>query len=488
VLGLVALTVTALAGPAEPFGSDASGHDAPSASATSAVFVGVMGQVARPGVYEFAEPRPTLGDVLRRAGGLTRRATGAVRVVRGGRAGQQVFVDPNDPSSHPFAGSPLRDGDILVADAAPNHQAEARDAESEPVPVALVGVLPRPVILPVPPPHAHLASVLAFLGQDLGMAPDVRVLTVGRAAGAAVHAELGPWFRAPTVLEFPPRSVHRESLPDLPAALTPPDAPATLDEPPVASPTVPLETEPVADAPRELSTTAERPPLMVAPPATAPALPALPELPGLPTTVDEPPAAEPATIARIREMEQALAGRSNTEPPASPTGAAELPPSPDVTAAPQADTEPAVTAKPPVVAAMNHAPRREPSASGAAWLAVGIGALAVGMMLLVLRSQHRLAAARKAGAVAVERSRRMDHAEPSRAREKSPHFLRSARPARTAATTPPQPPPVPQPVPPSVPVQPTKPPAEPPAAPLQGAGRFDRALARLDGDDFRRAA
>lgn len=198
---------------------------------------GIMGQVARPGVYELAQPEVQILELIRHAGGLTRQATNQLRIVRQGNARQQAYYDP----SLSFV---LIPGDIVVADGplAPHaayrlsklpaasseiHTADFVELalgndEPEPVPVALMGVLDRPVILPVPPTHANVPAVVRYLGQDAGLAARVKVLPVGpRGADSETGNGTASPFVLPCVLYFNPRQILAHSLPKFPDVYRP---------------------------------------------------------------------------------------------------------------------------------------------------------------------------------------------------------------------------------------------------------------------------
>src|SRR5437899_3224096 len=57
-------------------------------------FLAIMGQVARPGVYELSATQTQLVEFVRMAGDLTAAASGSVRIVHHGRGGQQAFLRP----------------------------------------------------------------------------------------------------------------------------------------------------------------------------------------------------------------------------------------------------------------------------------------------------------------------------------------------------------------------------------------------------------
>ncbi len=198
-------------------------------NASGKYYFGIMGQVAKPGVYELAHPEPQLLELIRHAGGLTQQATNQLRIVRQGNAGQRAYYEP-------ALNYVLLPGDIVVADGpvpprSPQWISESKAASSDiqtadfsfphsveeaqfHFHVALLNVLDRPVILPVPESHANVPAVLAYLGQDLQTASQVKVLPVGPARPfSPKETEAALTFAGPTVLYFNPRLVHRDQLP-----------------------------------------------------------------------------------------------------------------------------------------------------------------------------------------------------------------------------------------------------------------------------------
>src|SRR5688572_26776041 len=84
-------------------------HEMSQPDATGKFYFGIMGQVARPGVYELPAPEPQLLELIRQAGGLTQQATNQLRIVRQGHAGLGAAYDPS-------LNYRLAPGDIVVAD------------------------------------------------------------------------------------------------------------------------------------------------------------------------------------------------------------------------------------------------------------------------------------------------------------------------------------------------------------------------------------
>ncbi len=293
----------------------------------SQFYFGVLGQVARPGVYELSNSQPDLRDLIQQAGGLTTKATNQIRIVRQGNAGQIVFYSP-------ALKFPLAPGDLIVADGPLMGQAQnqnrLRQTSALPtniqtaeysVPenwefseayrqVALVNLIERPVILPVPSTHANLQSVLAYLGQQPGLAGSVKVLPVGR--GRTVRqtsSENRSEFSVPTVLYFHPQTVDRARLPKLPDVYH--DTPKPLEVPSElqTAELAPLPTLTVPPAPLTFPSDDKTPERFQRPGAHS-----VVALPDTPSQVDPNTATEPPLIAKFRDLENRIPSPTPSEP------------------------------------------------------------------------------------------------------------------------------------------------------------------------------
>ena len=314
-------------------------HEVNRPNAFGKYYFGIMGQVARPGVYELAYPEPQLLELIRHAGGLTQQATNQLRIIRQGHAGQRAFYEP----SLTYA---LLPGDIVVADGPipprpPQWISESKAASSDiqtadlvfrpgveeaqfHFHVALLNVLDRPVILPVPESHANVPAVLAYLGQDPQTAAQVKVLPAGPARPLSSKETLAAsTFLGPTVLYFNPHLIRRDQLPKLEEVYR-------ISDP----------SESPAPTPEEFKT-ADSAPL----PLTLPKFPkaelSLPPVEPAPLKVFDRPMphsevvlpypslvvpSEPPLISRLRELEQQIptpapvkANKASKVPPSSPT-------------------------------------------------------------------------------------------------------------------------------------------------------------------------
>lgn len=197
----------------------ASYADVRDASSREIVHIGVIGEAARPGVYQVKRATATVGEILARAGGMTRRANGSVRIVRGSRLSHMLYVGADGQGEARFA--ELQDGDVLIIDrfASRNHTMQASaNAETEPIPVALVGLKSHPVVIPVPQSYAYPQAIVAYLGQSPELAARIRLTSTSpnrnRSQRNPVH------FSGPTVVSFEGLPIDGKSLPKLPAVFT----------------------------------------------------------------------------------------------------------------------------------------------------------------------------------------------------------------------------------------------------------------------------
>ncbi len=148
-------------------------------------YFAVMGRVARPGVYELDRRFPSIVDLIERAGGLTSDASGNIRIIRNGRAGQQTFYSPKLRMS-------LLSSDLIVVNSRDSIGASSskvsrirtdsrtnssRQAErSSQVELAFVNLIDRPVVLSIRSEHATLPAIVSLLGQFEDVASSVNVI------------------------------------------------------------------------------------------------------------------------------------------------------------------------------------------------------------------------------------------------------------------------------------------------------------------------
>ena len=194
---------------------------------TNDIQLGILGEIAKPGVYHVDAGSLSVQALVRRAGGLTDDASMSIRIVRQERVAQSLFFSAQ-------ADSRLMPGDVLVVeskralaeitkviDAAPRgnpvRPAAASSADPIGVQVAFLNVLDTPVIVKLHPEDARIENVVQMLGQPIELAGSVRVLGPDRiAAASAQRAAAIPRLSDGAVLVFPRGSINRSKLPTLP--------------------------------------------------------------------------------------------------------------------------------------------------------------------------------------------------------------------------------------------------------------------------------
>ncbi len=218
---------------------------------SSLAYYGILGEVARPGVYQLSTGC-TLGQLVNGAGGLTGNANGNARVLRGARLAEQFFVAASESAA-------LSPGDLIVVGAQASRLAEANGARTGRAPahvqIGLLNVIDRPVVLTVPRELASPARIVEFLGQSPELADDLGIVGPSR---AEVRASFSPSFAddrlaSGAVLIFPPHRVRMASLPALPDPIPLPAQPEAVAAPPtLAAPAT--ETSRGANVPSPIAT------------------------------------------------------------------------------------------------------------------------------------------------------------------------------------------------------------------------------------------
>ncbi|MCC7420658.1 MAG: hypothetical protein IT428_10265 [Planctomycetaceae bacterium] len=144
-------------------------------------YIGVLGAVPSRKVFEFNSPNPDIKEVLQAAGGVTEKANGNVRIVSGGKPGQQVFLTPNTRLA-------LRSGDVLIVDGAepPRSNIHLASASSNPatIPVALINVMDRPVVMALRMEDASVNKIVGLLNQEPEVANSVKIIPTSRTRSA----------------------------------------------------------------------------------------------------------------------------------------------------------------------------------------------------------------------------------------------------------------------------------------------------------------
>ena len=189
--------------------------------------VGILGEIAKPGVYHVDAESLSVQSLVRRAGGLTDDASMSIRIVRQERVAQSLFFSPQ-------ADSRLMPGDVLVVEskralaeiskvmsaeplANPIRPVAASSAEPLGVQIAFLNVLDTPVIVKLHPEDARIEHVVQMLGQPIELAGSVRVLGPERISSALSQRTSSiPRLSDGAVLIFPRGSINRSKLPTLP--------------------------------------------------------------------------------------------------------------------------------------------------------------------------------------------------------------------------------------------------------------------------------
>jgi hypothetical protein len=195
------------------------------------IYVGILGEIARPGVYRLDAPSLTLQSVIRRSGGLTDEASGTIRVIRQDRIVESAFFSPQ-------SNSPLLAGDLLVVESKRTQAAISKMYDADPrlrslyekaaevavrgsdpsgVQVAFVNVLDRPVIVKIKHENARLSHVVQMLDQPVELALAVRVIGPERLLTQTASTQPAQASLADgSVLIFPANAINRNKLPVLP--------------------------------------------------------------------------------------------------------------------------------------------------------------------------------------------------------------------------------------------------------------------------------
>jgi hypothetical protein len=178
----------------------------------------VMGEVARPGVYE-TRGSCTLAQLIKRAGGITEDASESLRVYRSGRLAEQVFLASG-------GASPLFAGDLVVVERRAAFSARGRSAISSrgsnaaasEVQIAFLGLIDRPVIIKMLGDQASVARIIEILRQPRDLAASIRVIAPSGSRSCSpgsIDFATRP-LDSGTILVFPGKSIRAEALPAFP--------------------------------------------------------------------------------------------------------------------------------------------------------------------------------------------------------------------------------------------------------------------------------
>lgn len=153
--------------------------------------IALIGHVQHPGVYAMEIEQLSVGRALARAGGLTANASGHLRIIRNGQSGISTYVSPQAPETS----VPLQHGDVIVADAHHGQVAggtatggttgsSGRQDAGAPAPhnhsvpdIAIVNLVPRPVVVPVTGNFSTVAGLIRFLQQSPAALEQARLIS-----------------------------------------------------------------------------------------------------------------------------------------------------------------------------------------------------------------------------------------------------------------------------------------------------------------------
>lgn len=197
----------------------------------------VLGQVAKPGVYETSKKSVSLNEVIQRAGGQTANAAGSVRIVRGNRASISIML----PARYSLAS-----GDVVVVERKrtfsstviqPNRSLSSQtnseskfgiqqfhsrttsvrqENQPELIQLAFVNLVDRPVVVAVKKEHANLPAVaMTLLKQNPGILRKIRVIPGESTASRQQETELTNG----SILVFEANAVDLAPVPELPKPL-----------------------------------------------------------------------------------------------------------------------------------------------------------------------------------------------------------------------------------------------------------------------------
>ncbi|WP_437228559.1 hypothetical protein SH661x_000967 [Planctomicrobium sp. SH661] len=136
----------------------------------------VVGAVLRSGVYASNERSIPLGRLIEFAGGLNPQASSTLRIVRNRDVRFQIQYTPNGPGSNDM----LLPGDIVVVPIHPSAVIN-NDAPDAIMPVACLGLLNRPVVLPLNPAINTVEELARRLGQYPELVRTAQVISPARA-------------------------------------------------------------------------------------------------------------------------------------------------------------------------------------------------------------------------------------------------------------------------------------------------------------------
>lgn len=213
----------------------------PASSAVS--YYSILGEIAKPGVYSAEGREVTLQELVQQAGGTTPQAGPAVRLIRQKRIANGVFFNPGGRDV-------LQPGDVVLIE---NMHPQPGSANA--VTIGMIGVMDRPVIVPMRPDNAQLGTLMLALGQSPELARSVRMIVPSR---QPLPSSTSAPLASGTVLVFDSRLLVSGNLPSFPDAI------------PLARAVEPLPTNVAPPAANPLMSGVPHPPSMSTLPAEIP--------------------------------------------------------------------------------------------------------------------------------------------------------------------------------------------------------------------------
>lgn len=171
-------------------------------------YFAVMGHVKNPRVFELATSSPPLVGVIDTfAGGLTPSAQGQIRIIRNGREGSQLFFSQKLTAR-------LMPGDLLIVDGKQSGGTIFRGGRSntqsgKPINVALVGVLPYPILMKPPVGRETIRWITSQLGQTENAALSARSIVPQKRGKIGIDTTLPDC----AVIVYDPSSINVSRLP-----------------------------------------------------------------------------------------------------------------------------------------------------------------------------------------------------------------------------------------------------------------------------------
>ena len=206
----------------------------PTFETASEFHFGILGEVSKPGCYEWNSPNPVASDLIQKAGGQNQQSGGSVLIIRAGRPGLRLM-----PIA--LAQYSLRSGDLLVVEKKQVTSNRIRLSTSrvqnfpvgQPIPlkkeapkvddgdvsIGLINVIGRPAVVTISKEDATLSKIVQqIMGQSETIVSQVKVITpLPRRKLNLIGAERQ--LVSGTVLIFKKGTVDLSRVPELPRPL-----------------------------------------------------------------------------------------------------------------------------------------------------------------------------------------------------------------------------------------------------------------------------